>query len=84
MSEKEMITYHMERHIGIISENPNSGWTTELNLISWNGKPAKLDLRSWSPDHTKMGKGLTGKRFTLVVHRKGREKGSPRSMSQQG
>ena len=59
MPEKEMITYEVERHIGIVSENANSGWTTELNLISWNGKPAKLDLRSWSPDHTKMGKGLT-------------------------
>ena len=69
MSEKEMITYHVERHIGIISENPNSGWTTELNLISWNGKPAKLDLRSWSPDHTKMGKGLTLTRSEALVLR---------------
>ena len=42
MPEKEMITYEVERHIGIVSENANSGWTTELNLISWNGKPAKL------------------------------------------
>lgn len=69
MNEKEKITYNVERHIGIIAENPASGWTTELNLISWNGKPAKLDLRSWSPDHTKMGKGLTLTRNEALVLR---------------
>ncbi|WP_294430423.1 PC4/YdbC family ssDNA-binding protein [uncultured Treponema sp.] len=37
----------------------SGGWNLELNKISWNGKPAKYDLRSWSADHQKMGKGLT-------------------------
>ena len=32
---------------------------TELNLISWNGNAPKYDIRSWSPDHEKMGKGIT-------------------------
>ena len=36
-----------------------SGWHLELNLVSWNGRPAKFDIRSWSPDHQKMGKGVT-------------------------
>jgi hypothetical protein len=31
----------------------------ELNLVSWNGRPPKFDLRDWAPDHEKMGKGLT-------------------------
>ncbi len=35
------------------------GWNLELNKISWNKKPAKYDLRSWSADHQKMGKGVT-------------------------
>ena len=35
------------------------GWNLELNKISWNKKPAKYDIRSWSEDHQKMGKGLT-------------------------
>lgn len=34
-------------------------WNLELNLISWNGREAKYDIRSWSPDHTKMSKGIT-------------------------
>lgn len=35
------------------------GWTKELNRISWNGKPAKYDIREWDPEHEKMGKGIT-------------------------
>ena len=33
--------------------------TKELNLISWNNREAKYDLRDWAPDHAKMGKGIT-------------------------
>ncbi|MBP5252086.1 MAG: hypothetical protein J6Z17_06720 [Treponema sp.] len=35
------------------------GWTTELNLVSWGGRDAKYDIRSWSADHEKMSKGIT-------------------------
>lgn len=38
------IKYEIEKEIGIISESAK-GWTKELNLISWNGKKAKYDLR---------------------------------------
>ena len=41
-----------------LSEN-DKGWTKELNRVSFNGAPAKYDIRTWSPDHTKMGKGIT-------------------------
>lgn len=43
---------------GYISES-KAGWKTELNLVSWSERPAKYDLRPWSPDHEKMGKGIT-------------------------
>lgn len=36
-----------------------SGWTREVNLISWNGGEAKYDIRDWAPDHEKMGKGIS-------------------------
>ena len=52
------IKYDIVKEIGIISES-NSGWTKELNLISWNDREAKYDLRDWSPEHEKMGKGIT-------------------------
>lgn len=52
------IKYEIEKKIGVISESAK-GWTKELNLISWNGKVAKYDLRDWAPEHEKMGKGIT-------------------------
>lgn len=52
------IKYEIEKKIGVISESAK-GWTKELNLISWNDKKAKYDLRDWSPEHEKMGKGIT-------------------------
>lgn len=52
-----MIEYEVKKTIGILSVN--NSWQKELNLVSWNGQPAKLDIRSWSPDHKKMGKGVT-------------------------
>lgn len=36
-----------------------AGWKTELSSVSWGDRPAKYDIRSWSPDHQKMGKGVT-------------------------
>ena len=52
------IKFEIEKELGSISESPK-GWTKELNLISWNGKEAKFDLRDWAPEHEKMGKGVT-------------------------
>ena len=52
------IKYEIEKELGVISESAK-GWSKELNLISWNGKEAKYDLRDWGPDHEKMGKGIT-------------------------
>lgn len=52
------IKYDIEKEVGIISESVK-GWRKELNLISWNGKEAKYDLRDWSQEHGKMGKGIT-------------------------
>ena len=51
-------TYEIIKNVGTISEG-KGGWKVELNLVSWGGRPAKYDIRSWSPDHQKMGKGST-------------------------
>ena len=57
-SSKDDLKYEVINSIGIISTTA-SGWNLELNRVSWNGKEPKYDLRSWSPDHKKMGKGVT-------------------------
>ncbi|CAG5600702.1 seryl-tRNA synthetase family protein [Streptococcus pneumoniae] len=51
-------TFEIEEHLLTLSEN-EKGWTKEINRVSFNGAPAKFDIRAWSPDHTKMGKGIT-------------------------
>lgn len=54
----EEFSYDIVEEIVVLSENPK-GWTKELNLVSWNGRPPKFDLRDWAPNHEKMGKGIT-------------------------
>jgi hypothetical protein len=52
------IKYEIIKTIGVVSK-AGSGWSKELNLVSWNDREPKYDLRDWSPDHQKMGKGVT-------------------------
>ena len=52
------IEYEIIKPIGVLSEK-DSGWTKELNLVSWNHGPAQYDIRNWGPDHQKVGKGVT-------------------------
>ena len=52
------IKFEITDHLATLSTSPK-GWTKELNLVSWNGAAAKYDIRDWSPDHSKMGKGVT-------------------------
>lgn len=52
------IKFEIKETIGSISES-SKGWKKELNLISWNDKEDKYDIRDWAPEHEKMGKGVT-------------------------
>jgi hypothetical protein len=60
------IKYDIIKQIGVLSKS-GSGWTKELNLISWNDREPKYDLRDWSPDREKMGKGVTLSREDLLA-----------------
>lgn len=52
-------SYEIIEEIGQVGESTASGWSTRLNLISWNGGKPKLDIRSWNEDMTSMGKGIS-------------------------
>jgi hypothetical protein len=52
------LKYEIIETVAVISES-SKGWTKELNLISWNGREPKYDIRDWAPNHEKMGKGVT-------------------------
>lgn len=59
------IKYEIKETLGELSE-PGKIWRKELNLISWNDKEAKYDIRDWSPEHEKMGKGITLSKEELI------------------
>ena len=52
------IKYEIVKELGVISEGAR-GWSRELNLVSWNDNPPKFDIRDWSPDHSRMSKGIS-------------------------
>lgn len=52
------IQYEIKKEIAVLSTS-DSGYTKEINLISWNGKEPKYDIRSFSPNREKCGKGVT-------------------------
>ncbi len=52
------IKYEIVQKIGVLSKT-SKGWTKELNLVSWNDREPKYDIREWSPDGQTMGKGVT-------------------------
>ena len=58
MTENREITFEIVEHIGVLQEYP-TGWMKEVNLVSWNGNPAKVDIRDWDPSHERMSKGIT-------------------------
>ena len=52
------IQYEVVKEIAVLSAS-DSGYTKEINLISWNGNEPKYDVRSFSPNREKCGKGIT-------------------------
>ena len=60
------VNYEIVEHIGVVSES-KTGWTKELNLVSWNDREPKYDLRDWAPNHEKMGKGITLSKEEIVL-----------------
>lgn len=56
--DKGEIKFEISQHIGVLGSS-KGGWTTELNLVSWNEREPKFDIRSWDPSHSRMGKGIT-------------------------
>lgn len=54
----EDFSFEITQKLGTLGES-KGGWSLELNMVSWSGREPKYDIRSWSPDHQKMGKGVT-------------------------
>lgn len=52
------LSFDILEKFGTLSTS-KSGWELQLNFVQWGENKPKFDLRSWSPDNSKMGKGLT-------------------------
>jgi hypothetical protein len=59
------IKYEITRSLGVLSQG-SKGWQKEINLVSWNERAPKVDIRDWAPEHEKMGKGITLTREELI------------------
>jgi hypothetical protein len=62
------IKFEIIKKFGVLSKS-EKGWVKELNLVSWNDREPKYDIRDWSPDGKTMGKGVTLSKEELVVLR---------------
>ena len=60
------VKFEIQQTIACLSEE-KGGWIKEINLVSWNGNEAKYDIRAWSADHKKMGKGITLTKDELIA-----------------
>jgi hypothetical protein len=63
------IKFEIFKKIGVLSKSA-SGWEKQLNLVSWNDRDPKYDLRDWAPDGEKMGKGVTLNKEELFALKK--------------
>jgi hypothetical protein len=51
------VKWDIRKNLGVLSEGGT--WKKEVNIIAWNDKAAKMDIRSWDAEHKKMSKGIT-------------------------
>ena len=85
MNEGSEVTFEIIEEIGIISTQ-DTGWTKEINLVSWNGGAAKYDIREWDPSHGRMSRGITLKEdemrriLDLMKRRRSRARNRVRSV----
>lgn len=58
--------YEIQEHVGTISTWENGKFALEVNLISFNDAPAKVDIRRWNKETGAMMKGITMTRNQAV------------------
>ena len=59
------LKFEITERFGVLSESAK-GWSKEINLVSWNDREPKYDIREWDPEHEKMSKGITLNRDEVI------------------
>lgn len=57
MAKNTEFKYEITKHIATLSES--NGYTVEVNMISYNDKEPKLDIRKWDRNKDVMLKGIS-------------------------
>lgn len=52
------LKFEIKKNLGVIGQSLK-GWKKELNLVSWNEREPRMDIREWDEEHKRMGKGVT-------------------------
>lgn len=65
-SSENKIEFKVLEECGTLSTNAN-GWELKLRYMSWNGKDAKYDLRSWKEDKCSKGITFTGEELESLL-----------------
>lgn len=60
------IKWEIKKNLGVIGEGAG-GWKKEVNVVSWNDRAPKIDIRPWDAEHQKMGKGITLSREEITA-----------------
>jgi hypothetical protein len=58
------LSFEVKEQLGVLSES-TKGWSKQLNLVSWNGREAKYDIRDWDERLEKMGRGVSLSRVEM-------------------
>ena len=57
-NQNREIEFKLVGKLGVLDTH-KSGWAREVNIVAWNGKPPKFDIRDWDPEHERMSRGIT-------------------------
>ena len=60
------IKFEIKDKLGVLSQG-SKGWQKEVNMVSWNERPPKLDIRDWGPGNERMGKGITLNKEEIIA-----------------
>ena len=52
-----MITHEVQKRLAVLSAS--GAYEKQVNLISWNGADAVVDIRTWNTETGKASKGIT-------------------------
>lgn len=52
------VKFEIIKQIHRLPSEEGEMWHKELNLVPWNGRMPRYDIRGWNDDHTKMTKGI--------------------------